>query len=58
MIFRLLFSILILALIVSCAPQQATATPKAVEEDQGKANPTGFAIASGGLQFVEFYSDI
>jgi len=58
MIFRSLFSVLILALMVSCVPQQAAATPKAVEEDQGKASQVGFALATGGLQFVEFYSDI
>jgi len=55
--FRFLFSVLILAVMVSCAPQQATPTPKATESDQGEVTPAKFSLASGGLQFVEFYSD-
>jgi len=52
--FRFLFSIVSLVVMVSCAPKQATATPKATDADQGAR----FSLAAGGLQFVEFYSDI
>jgi len=56
--FRFLFSIAILAVMVSCAPKQATATPKATDADQGETSPARFSLVVGGLQFVEFYSDI
>ena len=56
--FRFLFSVAILAVMVSCTPQQAVTIPESPESSQGEANASDFFLASGGLQFVEFYSDI
>jgi len=55
--FHPLFSIVILAVMASCTSQQATTTPTVAESGQDEISLPGFSLASGGLQFVEFYSD-